>query len=752
MGKIMKENEEVNLSYQDSKEKVDQINKLSEEVERAKPRRALELAEDAYRLAQQIGYEKGIAKSLFRMGRSSWLIGDLENAVAYLIKALEIIKRLSLYAYEADVLNVLGNVYIDLENYDQSLEYYMKALKLTRAISYSRLEAGLLNNIGEIYKELKDYETALQYYTESAALYNRLGEESLKSMPILNTGAVHYFLGNYKLAMDYNYLSMEIAKKVNDRIGESYSLHQLGKVYHKIGNREKAMLSFEKSLRIFHDTDDRLHEIDVLIDCHEIMVEKRDYHSALAYLNRGLNLAGEIKAEAMMAKLCSNLASVYEYMKNYEMALKFYKRFHDTEKEANDHKLQQKLRSVTAQFKAEQSQQEKEIYLLKNVELKEKAKELEKKTAEIYESYKNMKIIGEIGQSITSTLDLEKILNRVYENVNNLMDASVFGIGIFDKDEKHVEYKLYIEDSVKVPSFSIPIRSKTSWASWCIRHRKEIMINDVEKQYAQFLEGRRNTVGGKMESVIYCPLLVEDRIIGVVTVQSKKKNAYTQYNLDTIKALASYIAIAIRNAQKSDKLAEEIVVRKEAQSKLEELNQKLMNLSKLDGLTGIPNRRRFDEYFDFEWKRAKREAIPLSLMFIDIDHFKEYNDHYGHMAGDLIICQVANDLQGSLKRSTDFVARYGGDEFVAVLPNTDHDGALQVAKAMKEKVEGLKIDHGYSDASKYITVTIGVSTVLSHHQMSKEELIHTADHALYAAKSKGRNSVECMITHSMNKK
>lgn len=178
---------------------------------------------------------------------------------------------------------------------------------------------------------------------------------------------------------------------------------------------------------------------------------------------------------------------------------------------------------------------------------------------------------------------------------------------------------------------------------------------------------------------------------------------------------------------------------------LEIENQRLLELSQNDSLTGIPNRRRLDAYLNIEWLRGRREVSNLSLLIIDIDYFKEYNDHYGHVEGDRCIIQVGTTLKKILKRPGDLLARYGGDEFIAVLPNTDSVGALLIAEEMRQGIENLGIMHQHSTVSDFVSVTIGVSTTLPNEQMSSEILVHRADAALYEAKKKGRNQIKAYI-------
>jgi diguanylate cyclase (GGDEF)-like protein len=175
---------------------------------------------------------------------------------------------------------------------------------------------------------------------------------------------------------------------------------------------------------------------------------------------------------------------------------------------------------------------------------------------------------------------------------------------------------------------------------------------------------------------------------------------------------------------------------------LDEANKKLTRMSYRDGLTGVPNRRYFDEFFVGEWKHAIREKESISLIMVDIDCFKAYNDTYGHLKGDDCLKKVAETLDKALKRPKDFLCRYGGEEFIAVLPNTDEKGVLEVANRFQREIKKLEIEHEISTANKYVTISIGVATVKPEHTEKTKPFVSAVDKALYAAKQSGRNCIK----------
>ncbi len=176
-----------------------------------------------------------------------------------------------------------------------------------------------------------------------------------------------------------------------------------------------------------------------------------------------------------------------------------------------------------------------------------------------------------------------------------------------------------------------------------------------------------------------------------------------------------------------------------AEGELKKANEKLTLLSVMDGLTQIPNRRRFDEYLASEWKRHQREKNQFSLILCDIDFFKFYNDTYGHQAGDDCLQKVARTLQSSTLRASDLVARYGGEEFAVVLPNTTREGAWIIAERIRTAVKALGIEHKTSKADDHVTLSLGISTTVPGVDTSPESLLALADRALYQAKAGGRN-------------
>jgi diguanylate cyclase (GGDEF)-like protein len=161
----------------------------------------------------------------------------------------------------------------------------------------------------------------------------------------------------------------------------------------------------------------------------------------------------------------------------------------------------------------------------------------------------------------------------------------------------------------------------------------------------------------------------------------------------------------------------------------------------IDALTEVPNRRRFDEVLDNEWNRATRSRLPLSLIFMDIDKFKNYNDTYGHGRGDDCLRKVAGAIKKSMRRAGDFVARYGGEEFAVVLPHVTHAEAMTLAERIQKNVGELAIRHDASDAAAHVSLSLGVATTIPEQETAATTVLEAADKMLYEAKNTGRNTI-----------
>ncbi len=240
-------------------------------------------------------------------------------------------------------------------------------------------------------------------------------------------------------------------------------------------------------------------------------------------------------------------------------------------------------------------------------------------------------------------------------------------------------------------------------------------------------------------SLLVLPVSVRGRISAMLMLENRLcRAAFTSNRVDTLSLLCGQLAISLENVRVFQALERKVA---ERTRDLEIANRQLEALSATDGLTGIANRRRFDEALLYEWRRAKRSQESLSLAIFDVDWFKKYNDCYGHQAGDECLRMFAGVLKKHACRTGDLAARYGGEEFALIAAGTNAESMLNMAESVRQSLEALQIPHAESPRAQ-VTVSIGIATMLPRDDFQPERLIRQADEALYRAKAKGRNRTE----------
>ncbi len=357
---------------------------------------------------------------------------------------------------------------------------------------------------------------------------------------------------------------------------------------------------------------------------------------------------------------------------------------------------------------------------------------------ELREQVHREQVLGAIAQHIRQSLKLDEILTTITTDIRNLLEVDRVIIQHLEPDGTG----LVIEESLA--------NDQLSMLGWIVRdpwtlekkylslyqHGRVLAVEDIYEQplkphQQEFLEYFN------IRAQLVVPLLQGETLWGLMIVQQCKIiRHWKPGEVRLLQQLATQFSIAIQQA--------------ELHEELKQANQKLQRIAFLDGLTQVANRRRFDQYLDHEWRRLMRDRQPLSLLMCDIDFFKYYNDTHGHQEGDRCLRMVANLISQLVKRPADLVARYGGEEFAVILPNTEQEGAIQVAKTIGAGVRAMEIHHEVSQNSSHVTISIGVATYIPTRNNFPEILIRMADSALYEAKRQGRNTYRiCSETEGM---
>jgi diguanylate cyclase (GGDEF)-like protein len=721
--------------------RIDQLSQKVKQILSQNPEDALSLAQESYHASLQIDYTKGICVSQYQMGLAYWRLGQLLEALDYLHEADQLTKEVEATLIEVEILNALGNVYLDLQVYDSAYTYYQIGLQMAISKNQEFMKSSILSNIGEIYRELNDYDSAIELYLMSLSGLDEVDDINRRIYPISNIAAVYLAQRDFKKAEEYASRSLELSRECHDKIVESVSLKYLGMIARENHQYETAVKLLNQSLSIYSETKEILLSTEVLFELHQVYRDQNDINHALIYLNEVILNAEQINADHILAQAYKRLIKDHEALGNIENALFFANKYIETVDKLEKAKIAQRLSGINLQKQAEIAYQEREAYFRLSQELDEKEKLIEKNNEDLDKAYQSAKAISKIGRSLTVQTNLEEIYDLVYQNVTVLMESSTFGIGIFDHERDAIEYKYLIVDGERVENYFIPLSNNNSLAVKCFINSEKFYFNkrnDIE----QYLNSNINVrVGQLMESIMFVPLIIEDKCIGIITVQNREQDIYTPQSLETLETLSAYLAIAIRNAQKSEALKNEIEKREVVQRELKKLNKELSDLSEIDGLTGIANRRHFDDFFEHEFRHAIRYRTPISLMMLDIDFFKEYNDHYGHLNGDKIIIKIAEIIKKHAKRSNDLAVRFGGDEYIVLLSDATEEFCNNIAFNIQEELEQLNLVHEYSSIVPHITLSIGIASFVPDRDSLPTTLLEYADNALYQSKENGRNRI-----------
>ncbi|NEP84547.1 MAG: diguanylate cyclase, partial [Okeania sp. SIO3B3] len=305
---------------------------------------------------------------------------------------------------------------------------------------------------------------------------------------------------------------------------------------------------------------------------------------------------------------------------------------------------------------------------------------------------------------------------------------------------QEVELALRLSEEKFARAFS------TSPASMMICTLREGQLLDVNNSFCSLSGYKREELLSQstIDLRIWVDSKERDRITKTLTLKGKVTNQEVNFRTKSGKIVTTLLSAEVIYIDREAcvvAVGEDITDRKQMEKAMSIANQELERLASIDDLTTVANRRQFDRYLRQQWQVLKREQLPLTLIMCDIDYFKTYNDTYGHLEGDYCLRQVAQAIKRSVKRPADLVARYGGEEFAVILPNTTTEGGIHVAKIIQQQVRLLEIIHNSSDVSRYVTLSMGVASIVPNQQFSRELLILAADRGLYKAKTQGKNMI-----------
>ena len=342
-----------------------------------------------------------------------------------------------------------------------------------------------------------------------------------------------------------------------------------------------------------------------------------------------------------------------------------------------------------------------------------------------------------LGEKVNAGLLVGEVLDQIFESFQPVIPYDRIGCSMLE-DEGRTVRAVWARSHGGAPSLGVGYSAPLEGSSLAsiIETGRPRVINDLE-QYLREHPGSRSTqlvVSEGLRSSLTCPLVAQGKRVGFVFFSSRLSGTYSDRHVELLMLIAGQLSSVVEKGRLYADLLQ-------TKADLEAANRALSRIAALDGLTGIPNRRAMEEMLQNAWRRASRNRTPVSLIMIDVDRFKEYNDRFGHVEGDRCLARVASEIRGALRRPDDFVARYGGEEFLAFPAAAPVEVAAMLAERLRSLVAALAMVIPATGEVARVTISAGVAGVDSVSAGSLEVLIEHADRALYSAKAEGRNRV-----------
>ncbi|WP_040327321.1 GGDEF domain-containing protein [Clostridium ihumii] len=697
----MEKENEVNdylIKFQHDEKYIDYFIKFALDNLRYNPKYMKYVMEKVFLIARKNDYKNSIGECLLYL---SWYYhdnGEYNKSIKYQRESYEIFLKLNNEKSIVKVFNGLIANYTKLGMFVFAIEFGLKAIAIAEKLRDYTILSSIIINTAVAYLDYGKFCESLELIERLFNLnkdnnYELQNEEQL----LLYTVMIEIKLKNDEIYDAYKYFKKgyNLSKKMKCFFYQAEFLYLNGKIQHKFELYSESEKSFEDTYNIALNHNNKFIIVKTLIEWGKCKSNLCDYSKSEKLLLNALKYAKEIKSTVLLKDIYSNLSDLYKNMGDFKNAFE---------------SLENKCKY------------EKEIMNDTNIVIFDRFyNKTFKKEANTYKKlYSNMNNISHMGRKITSILNKDKIFGVIAKELSKIIELDIFAIALSQNNDKFLTSEIFVESGCKLKVNKILLDDDDNLGVYCYKTKKEILINNFENEYRKYVKKlpKYYIVGDKVKSAIYCPLIIENEVIGVLTIQSKKENKYTIADLNILKIFSSYAAIAIKNSL---------------------LFSESKYLASYDSLTGVLNRREILRIGEEFFKATKKDNINFSVMMIDVDHFKKINDTLGHCYGDYVLTETANVISKHLEDNC-VLGRYGGEEFIIIVLEQDICKVKDIAKSIQETIE-LHTFEAKDMNSLKVTVSIGLY-FFNKDENSFFEGVKFADKALYDAKNSGRNKVK----------
>lgn len=561
--------------------------------------KALAYHQKSLTIKQKIGYKLGMAYSYNNMGKVYRYKGDFAKALEYHQKSLAIKQAVNNQSGIAYSHNKIGIVYREQGNYLKAMAYLQKGLNIRKKIKDTRGISLSYKEIGLLYYNQNNYAKALSFFEKALKINELIGEKREQVYNYNSVGSIYQNQGKYSEALALFQKTLEINQAIGDKSGIASSYLHLGRLALAQQNYDKAHSYFEKVLAMRQQMGQKALSAEVWINLGIAYFIQKEYQQAIEPLNKGIGMAKQAGDPHIVKDGAQYLSEVYKALGNYPKAyenLWLFKQMSDSlfnsENIRKITRLEYKQREDSLQWvrATERAEQQKRqvtqraillglilslgllgllmfFYYHKqrsnkklskaNEEIQLQQDKLQMQNTYLEQAYQNVQLLSKIGQEVTASLDLDKVLNTIYEHINLLMDATNFGIGIYSPNTQQIIFRLTIVQGKQVKPYVRNTTNQNQFSVWSIENNQPIRMGDVANEYRQYIrdvddesERLRNELNINLpKSAMYIPMLIQNKAVGIIAIHSYQKHAYTDYHFNLLKSLSLYLAVAIDNAQ-----------------------------------------------------------------------------------------------------------------------------------------------------------------------------------------------------------
>lgn len=642
------------------------------------------------KIKEDKSYEEAYVKAVICMQRYYLTFSKYKEGTQKALVIYEICKRLKNHNQLVRICNILLILYMKQGMFETALDYGLQGIEIAKKYDQFKSEETLILNIMQLYIELKEYDRALQVanYLEEVG-YTKDEKRCL----FIESALAEIKLHNHHLkeAMVHCERAYNYALKQGDSSAIAEVLYIRSQIQNSSAQPIEADKDFNQSLEISKENEYKELIIRGLVSWSQERVSQGIVNDEVEErLMEAITLAEEIHTVHLKAQAYGVLEELYDQIGNWKEAYRAVKIKEECLKNESSHS--------TWLAKLEQKSMRRELQSYKKL-------------------YTQIQRISRVGQKFTAHLEIDELIDMIYEQVNELVPADIVGLGMCKKNGEFF-YKAYGRDGNVIDSINKELYERAiALGAMTLQMDEDIIINNGNfTDHFTLLDQVVGREKNAIKSAIFTKLKIEGTSIGVIGIGNYEKNAYNRNDLRSLQVLASYLAVALRNA---------------------DLFNEVEYLAMYDALTGIYNRGTVLKLGEEQFIKNKKFGKNTAIIMLDIDYFKKINDVYGHICGDDVLSEVGKILKQSV-RNGDFLGRYGGEEFIVILSDISRETSKMIAERINEKVNNYKF---ITRQKEELAITVSCGVYLCNEEEDFDTGIKKADDALYKAKALGRNRI-----------